>query len=353
MKKVVLVFIVGVVCLSCMSNGLPLVRQDGPIIPPGPTLEITSISLPFIKRWGWSGRVHNLHGPPLLVIVGNYVVISRIEELTDQVITAFDAHTGTIIWQSESIKNVDSLQADYQRVYVGTSSFVRAYNIEMGQLLWEELEQPKAERGSVTDLYVYPNGEQLKVYDTRKGILYTLDAQIGKVVEETRIPSFFFNRQDIYYLAEHRTLSAVDKASGSILWTQEFEGRIHYWPAFIDDTMFINADGQLFALETKTGDTIWHTPDTRFVTSVDQGGNFLYAIREDAAIVGFNPNTGKVIGVVEMTPNQTPRETGAGTGAGTTAYYAIVGSENFMAAYYGNTQELFVFEALKSAGKSK
>lgn len=203
--------------------------------------------------------------------------------------------------------------------------------------------QPQAERGSVTDLYVYPDGEHLKVYDTRKGNLHILDAKTGKVVEERQVPSFFYEGQDTYYLADHRVLRAVDKATGSILWSQKFEGRIYNWPAFTGDTMVINADGQLFALETKTGDIIWQSTDARFVTSVDEGGDFLYAIREDAAIAGLDPRTGEVIGVIEMIPNQAPRDTGAGT----TAYYAIAASENFIAAYYSNSQELFVFERMR------
>ena len=67
--------------------------------------------------------------------------------------------------------------------------------------------------------------------------------------------------------------------------------------------------------------------------------NLAYALRYDASIVGLDPETGEQVGVIEMAPNRTGEDDG-----GVFTYYGITTSDKYVVIYYGNSQELIVFE---------
>ena len=119
--------------------------------------------------------------------------------------------------------------------------------------------------------------------------------------------------------------------------------------------MLLNARGQIFGIKARTGEIIWQTTDTQttythpqYITSVALQDDLAYALGYDAAIVGFNPKTGEQVGIIKMMPDRTLEDD-----KGYVRLYAIATSERFVAVYYGNRQELIVFEGMENTNEDK
>jgi|GEM_PF-5979691 len=338
MRRWSLIFVVVIVYLGCGVEMRPSILLYTPTpIPPDPTKRITSSSLPLVERWRWSGLTFDL-----MVITPQDQIIVASSHRGDQKIIVFDAATGNTIWESEKVSNLKSLHADDKRVYIGSIRYVRAYDLETGKVLWEGAKQPDFKRGS---LNVYSKGELLEVYDSYDSHLYLLDAQTGQTIEDIHRSLLFFREDDIYFSGicgtpKMNCLNATDVTSGESLWSISFNGSVYRWPIFMDDTMLINGGGQIFAINSRTGDITWQSSETGLVSNIASGGDLLYAIRSDAAIVAFDLNTGMRVGMIEMSPRQAPPTNSRGY----TTFYTIAASDRFVAVYYGNSQELIVFE---------
>lgn len=335
-----LVLLLFVVCVvfepSFPSNILAPFQTPTPDIP-APSKQIISNTLPLIEQWRWSGDAD------FSVAVGDRIIIIGDEE-GDQRIIVFDAGTGNILWQSEPIRNVQSLTADTSRVYVGTIRYVQAFELATGQQLWRGVEQPSMKRGG---LIVDIRKNQLEVYDISDPAVYRLDSATGQIVEETA-KNLFSRWDNTEYAVVHGNylLEARDATSNEKLWSYAFPGYVHGRPVFSEDMMFQNARGLIFGIKNRTGEVIWQTPDIQstfthpdYVSSVAVQGNRVYVLRYDAAIVGFDSEIGKQVGIMTMSPARTLEDD-----SGYVKYYGIATSDKFIAVYYGNSRELIVFE---------
>lgn len=344
MKELIVILIASIIFVGCHPEMEPVIFESRPTsTPPVPHKQVVSNSLPLVERWRWHGDV-NIGGyfsPPAVKVNADRIIVAKREreEVRESVI-AVDANTGKVIWETGDIENIKSLQAEDGRVYVGTIGFVRAFDIESGEKLWQGGEQSPSKKGR---LVVYPKGKHLEVYDFDENLIYLLDSNTGQTLDRVSYPSIFFRYNNTNYsmTSGNHDLEATVESTGETLWSRDFEGFIYLWPAFINDTMLINAGGKLFAVDTKNGNINWQTPDSDFITGVTLGDSLAYAIRQDAAIVGFDSGTGEQVGTIEMSPHRTREDDG-----GYVKHYAIDASEEYVAVYYGNSQELILFEKL-------
>lgn len=353
MKKMLLLSMIsGIVLFGCQSViSIPTsraFRTNPTVTPSGASKQVTIATLPLVERWKWSGMVPGLDYPPLVVVAEEKVVIVAHDGGGSKV-AVFNAHTGNPIWQSDYIHHLETLNVSNNHVYVGTMRYVQAFDLETGQILWQGAKQPWDKKGF---LYVYATDEQVQVYDFHQEHLYLLDPQTGTTLEERDYPQIFFKKGDIYYSGcrygyKTSCLAAVNATTNQILWSRRFKGLVHLWPTFIEDQiLLINSGGQLFAINNATGEIIWQSEGLHFVTGPAKQDNLIYAIRSDATIVAFKPETGEEAGTIEMTPNRTIEDN-----EGYLLHYAIAASDKFVAAYYGNSQELIVFEKVNDADK--
>lgn len=346
MKKLTVTLLIStILCLSCQSQSAA--PRDLQIVPTptynSPPKEITAATLPFRESWRWSGIVFAAprRYPPAVVMAKDRVIVAGYDGV-DRKVIAFDAYTGNIAWESDYIDHLDSLHTQNNYLYVGTLRYVSAFDTATGNLLWEGAEQPINKKGS---LDVYATDDQVQVYDFIENTLYFLDQQTGQTLEELNHPFIFFKKDDIIYSGcgygfKTPCLYATNSINGEPLWSHNFNGLVHFWPIFsYDNEMLINAGRQIYAIDVRNGEIIWRSDSANFITGVALGDDTAYALRYDAAIVGFDPKTGEQNGLIEISPNRTLEDDGSYV-----KHYAIAASDEFVAVYYGNSEELIVFE---------
>jgi len=346
-NTILTICIVGIACTRYQAKESPIAIERSTPIPSAPTKQISSISLSLNESWRWLGLIGNMSGTPLVVIREDRIVIVTRATLGKSKVVVLNAHTGTITWESDSIDNLSSLYADNKNVYVGTIRNVQAYDLKTGQLLWEGARQDINKRGG---LNIYAEGNHLNVYDSYNNRLYILDSETGEIIKEIDYPALYFVKDNIYLSDACSSnlrvtcLNAIEGINGNLLWSHDFGAGIRLWPVFIGSTFFINSGGDIFAIDIQIGDIKWDFTQDSYVTGLALGDNRLYAIRNDAAIVSFDPETGEQVEVIEMTPKQDIEYKGGEVPY--IPYYTIAASNNFVAAYYSNSQELIVFEKI-------
>jgi len=335
MRRILCLLILAIVFLGCsVEEFFPAASPTS--IPLSPSKQVIETDLPLREIWRWTGTIDS---GPMIVFAEDKLVLASWEYEGHRILV-FDAQTGNLLWGSEPIPNLRSLHVDGERVYAGAIKNVQAYDIENGQLLWEGAGQPKFKRGG---LAVYPNGEYLEAYDSIEGKLTVLDAQTGETVDIVEQPQTILRKDENYYSRNCVSTYCyfnLSNPSENRLWQNRFDGLPQIWPIFIDDLVYIGTDAGIYAIDIESGDIVWQSKDT-YVTNIAAGDGLIYAISEDASIVGLDAKTGQLAGRVEIEPKRTYQDD---EDLGYNTYYNIAASDKYLAAYYDNSGELIIFE---------
>lgn len=326
-------------CISCQPQEI-FIGSTSTTVLRSPSRTVVKSSLPFREIWRWSGTIDARYEP--MIFFGEDFVVIASWEYEGHKILVFDALTGKVVWESQYISNLRSLNIDKERVYAATITYVQAYDLQTGVILWKGAEQPRSKRGG---LFVYPKEEYVEVYDFVEGRLYYLDRETGSTLSTLQQMNIFFQRgQENYFRTCNFecSLAAVNNVNGARIWERKFEGRPRAWPIFRNNIMFLGTEDAIYALEIETGNSRWKVKDN-YVTNIAIGGDLIYAIRDDAAIVGLDYQTGHIVGIIEMNPGRTKQDDEK---LEYDTYYDIAASDKFLAAFYGNSGELIVFEKI-------
>jgi outer membrane protein assembly factor BamB len=316
-----------------------------------PPREVLESSLPLQEAWRWSG-ISFPWITPNLVVVDNHIITAALDYGIGIKLIAFDAQTGNSVWESEYIQELtagsnsfDSIDADNERVYVGTLRNVQAFDLKTGQLLWVGAKQPREKHGI---LNVYFQKNQVEAYSYPDEILYILDPTTGETLNKMEVPGILIKYDDVAY-GEYRSNRVWAKSligQQQLLWEQELgRARIQLWPLFVDDMMYVLSgsdsgigDRQIFALSTKTGEIIWQSPP-KIASNIAFSRGRLFAIQADATIVALDAKTGQQMGQLTVKPAVTYQNSVNQNQLG----YTIGASEEVIAVYYRDSQELIIF----------
>lgn len=331
---------------------------------------IVSNSLPLQEIWRRSGlTVLGDKSPPQILIKSGLIIISIKDPQAVRYrtkIMALNIQTGELIWESKSIfANTYSLSADEQNLYASYLRYVQAYDLKTGKDRWQGLQQPQSKRGG---LEVYATGDQVDVYDIDTSkfplnqLLFSLNPETGRTIKTMNWANLFFHQGHIYYASAliggsfGAGITAKDKQTGHTLWELDTISNVRRWPIMEDDTMFIDA-GDVYAFNSTTGEVYWIFEDidviypktgnadkryeNRLTAKIAYGDRLFFFLRSDGSIVGLNPKTGEPIGEIEIDP---PPNYYADDGSFQDTHYLIAASDEFVAVYYNDSQELIVFK---------
>ncbi len=336
-KLYILICIIGGLNLGCQPKVMPKILLTPTRVPPNPTKQVVLTDLPLVEKWRWSGQTFD----SIIIARENLIILANNSWDRDE-ITIFDASSGSVIWQGKSIKGIRSIYADDEYIYLGLIQSVQAYNLDTGDMIWETIPKPENNKGG---LYVYSNQERLEVYDPYNGYLFTLGVKTGKILEEIQQTLPFFQWKNIYISGncgppKMTCLNAIDLHTDKLIWSHSFQEGVYRWPLIIDNTIFLNTKEEAASISIYSGDFLWYSTGNNFVTPMVTDGRLLYVMSDNAQITGIDPGSGNQVGVVEVNPAQTP-VTNKG---GFTTFYTLAASKQYVVAYYGDSQELIVFE---------
>jgi len=248
-----------------------------------------------------------------------------------------NARSGELLWEIAGLPPVSSLATDGQRLFVAVHWHLRTYDLASGELLWRTPDY-------VGD-QVQPLGEEIIVYSTkdslnsREQVIRRYDAQSGALREMLRkeVPPnvrLVLRSSSTNYWTDGKQLWAEDRISGEVRWQRRLERRLEYWPVLAGSSL-IYASGlypNLYAVDTTTGVLQW-AYTSPLVSNFVLGDNILYAIRQDGALVGIDPQTGQERGYIQFFPAETEE------GPRSTTYW-VEASNGWVFVYFGDSQEL-------------
>jgi outer membrane protein assembly factor BamB len=323
------------------------ILQQPPVPTPTASRSIVGASLPLHEVWRSRGILLRVGFGPLLLSAaeGTVFFVNHGQGWSQARLQVLDASTGQLRWQTDDdVSYEHSLAASQGRLFIAVNWNIRAFDLSNGKLLWRT---PGTLPGH-TGYYIYPVGDKLTVYSTMDSQSQSLDVfsaydpATGELLEQaksevTEEGRLLWRTTQVDYQQDcSRRLSAVDRASGNVIWQIAVRNCVKFWPDSADSVkVFSIATGELFAADVATGEVLWRYPKKCYLNSAVMGG-IVYAVREDGTLVGINEKTGSEVGTIEFSP------VGKSDSAIPTYWVATDGERLF--AYFGDSQELIAFQ---------
>lgn len=274
--------------------------------------------------------------------VGNLVIDSGLVYFVDTLslpnpqnkITALDALTGALKWQSRTSESYFSVITAAHNILYATDSFeVFAFNAENGAQLWEQT-QPKLlnETGGqvvngvfylcVLDNNVSPSNADVYAYDAKTGQLrwqkwYDHDTRLitisnGVLYMIALSPSDKTHTPDYIYVED--TIEALSAQNGKLLWKYTAPSKVGVSdPTVSNGTVYItlvneakNTGSSVVALNATTGAIRWSYPlaTKPTYTAPTLVDNTLAVAVTAGKIVLLNRSDGKLISTITIDPAQ-------------------------------------------------
>ncbi len=182
-------------CLGCSTENILKGSTPTPI-PVAPSKQMVEANFPVREVWRISGWI--LTGPEIVII--NEKIILASWDRDGRKIVVHEARTGKPTWESQYIRNLNSVHADLKRVYAGSIRYAQAYDLQTGEVIWTGAKQPVTRRGG---LFVYPEKDHMKVYDFAQDQIYFLDAETGEPLNITTQANIYFQKETVSYLVPY------------------------------------------------------------------------------------------------------------------------------------------------------
>jgi outer membrane protein assembly factor BamB len=331
------------------------------IFPPPPTPTPTPLAPKkifepsdlFVKElWQKSGEVY-VFEDPLMVLAADKIIVGF---FFDRKITAFASRTGNTLWNVSFSGSLWSISVDTEAVYTVTDG-IEAYTLDTGQSIWRN-EAAKVHRHGEEWLDATPGSlnyyfHQIVSPGRIYNAFYGLNKSTGQVqdgfVEEKDV---FFRQDEIKYTLEKNQLSAIlsaiDTTNNQVLWTLNISGYPQRLPIVLDQVMYFitkepnnvkNRKRTIYAINLPTGDVRWRIED-KIISNIAIGQESIFAVSDEGNILAWDIHTAEPIGEIIITPQI----------QGDRKYqnrYSVNANEQFLAAYYGDSQQLVVFELAK------
>ena len=218
---------------------------------------------------------------------------------TDNHLYAFDAKTGTPVWQAATGAPIMSSPAVADGVvYVGSNDGqVYAFDAETGAVRWS-MHTGYNNYGIVESPVTVVGG--LVYAGTNNGNMFALSARTG-IVKWTKTPVFSGEvlaptvAHGIVYFANFGgELDAFDARTGASLWMQRLGGGFGGALAVGDGMVYGISGGDLCAFDATTGVNRWWVPGGAVTGSIAVGARHLYATSESALLTDVSTANGAV-----------------------------------------------------------
>lgn len=187
---------------------------------------------------------------------GKVVILQR----DDGTVVSLSIQDGKILWKSVSTTKapVYDIGIDSNLVYVTRrSASVAAYDADSGERAWSETVPDR------TSLYIFPGND--KVYLGTSYVLYAYDIRTGDMLLEHQLDGFMgkmvIDANSIYitYLNGEYIFTSLDKESLEDQWSipRGLQSVSEVNAMLVDDSTIYVSGNKLLALSAATGETLW------------------------------------------------------------------------------------------------
>ena len=249
------------------------------------------------------------------------------------------------VWQSHGTRYPYSMAVLGDNLILSSSLDVWAYGLDSGELRWRSEVLP----GHARNVISLDPALGLTIHYTEdtppqmRAVMLQIEPQTGSLLEKLvyPIPAYalmapYTNEGVLWVSGEDMWLSPTP--TDPPVWRVQTGGQIAGWPIQSSD-LFLVSSGlfpKILAIDSATGNVIWQD-EREFASTLAMFHGLAYAITKDAALVALEPDTGHQAGSIEFSPQATEASTRSHV-------YAVVASSDILAAYFGDSCELFVFE---------
>jgi outer membrane protein assembly factor BamB len=325
--------------------------------PPSPTptplapKKIFEPSDAFAKElWQKSGEVYAIKDPPM-VLAADKIIVGF---MFDRKITTFASQTGESLWNVLFEGSLWSISADKEAVYAATDG-IDAYALATGQSIWRN-ETAKVHRHGGEWLDATPSGLNYYFHqDVTTSKIYNVFQKLDKLTGQ--IQDKFVEERDVYFWQDEikyvfdrnqNQLSAIDTTNDQVLWVLNINGYPQRLPIVLEQVMYFITEEPdfkskkrtIYAINLPTGDVRWSIQE-QILSNIANGQGSIFAISDKGNILVWDIDTAEPIGEIFATPRiQGDRKY--------QNHFSVNANDQYLAAYYGDSQQLVVFELAQS-----
>jgi outer membrane protein assembly factor BamB len=215
----------------------------------------------------------------------------------DHKVHAVDARTGRPRWSFQTDDQVNTSPAYWRgRIYVATDGgSLYAVGARTGRMRWHSQSHPQF--GSREFFYATPAIAYGRVYiGNTDGTMYAYGARTGKLRWARPLGSYVYTaaavwRRRVFVGTYDGSVYALDAATGDVKWKRSAAAAVHGAPTVMDGIVYFAScstcgasaqrtvkrgpDGT-FALDARTGRSVWRFPDGKYANPVVADGRRIY-----------------------------------------------------------------------------
>lgn len=325
-----LLFLCGTGCI----NTLVSTSQEFKVTA-GPPRNIVQNDLPLTFLWSQSltnGRPDV--ELPLACSQDKGVVLSWRPDLTNWQGTVLFDSSGNVLWNhAQDVASAVTL--DESAVYVFDPPYLRAYEINSGELVWETGEGI----GYRLSAYLVVEGDKLQFI--ADSLVNTYQKESGQLLnrEDIADQDLIIRYNDSNYHSDGSNLYATTiNNDQSVLWISEAYAARRYLPQMYQNSLIVQSLGTTNSNTCRVniidGQLIW-CDRKRLLSNIATHNGIGYAVNIQDELIGFRLTDGINIGKIVFRPEGTHD---------TKIYYHIASCEDHLLVYLASPEELLWFD---------
>ena len=297
----------------------------------GPPRNIVQNDLPLIFLWSQSltnGRPDV--ALPLACSQDKGVVLSWRPDLTNWQGTVLFDSSGNVLWNhSQDVASAVTL--DESAVYVFDPPYLRAYEINSGELVWETGEGI----GYRLSAYLVVEGDELQFI--ADSLVNTYQKESGQLLnrEDIADQDLIIRYNDINYHSDGSNLYATTiNDDQSVLWVSEAYAARRHLPQLYQDSLIVQSLGTTNSntcrVNISDGHIVW-CDRKQLLSNIAIHNGIGYAVNIQDELIGFRLEDGIEIGKMVFRPEGTHD---------TKIYYHIASCKDHLLVYLASPEEL-------------
>jgi len=194
-------------------------------------------------------------GAEVIGLTENYIFVTR---LLSWKVEVYNLLSGNLLWDVTVQRGGANIFPDINIgiVYIVTGRYIRAYDLDVGALLWE-IERPEIINASFYQdgwiLYVINHSDSSSIFALETNSM----TDLWEVELEDQVNQIKFEN-NLIFASTGSGIVKLETSSGNIIWVSDINEEIFSSPILIDNAIYVNnnTSNRIYALSLETGKVI-------------------------------------------------------------------------------------------------